>query len=190
MTIRGHCMFYEYKNNVLPIQECDQLIDLALKTGFEPAKVQVYGEQKSLNNIRNNTRLEFDDKILAQRLEYLLKDSLQDKFPSVINNRDFFKMSSHFRMYCYEPGQYFKPHRDGHYKENDVETLITALFYLNTTIGGQTILMPKGFKEKDSWITISPVQESVLMFEHDIFHEGLPVTQGEKYVLRTDLFYK
>lgn len=182
-------MFYEYKCAVLPNNECENLIDLALNTGFEPAKVQMYGEQKTLNNIRNNTRLQFDDINLAGKLEQLLESNLDASFPHTLNNKRFLKVGSHFRMYCYEPGQYFKPHKDGHFKENDCESLVTALFYLNTTKGGETILMPNGFKEQSSWIKISPIQGSVLLFEHDTFHEGCPVSEGEKYVLRTDLFY-
>lgn len=183
-------MFYLEKLNVLPEQECDRLITMGLSQGFEAAKVQFYGEQRTLNNIRNNSRIEFDDENLSNYLQTLLKEQLSLKFPHAIGDKLFQKVGSHFRMYAYEPGQYFKPHKDGHDKRDGVESLVTVLFYLNDTQGGETVLMPEGFNNKQSWISILPLKGKVLLFNHDMFHEGKEVTSDYKYVLRTDLYYK
>lgn len=182
-------MFYVEQDNVLSIDECNRLIALGHAQGFEAAKVQFYGEQRTLNNIRNNSRIEFDDLHLSQSLTILLKEQLGKLFPDKMGEHVFEKAGSHFRMYAYEPGQYFKPHKDGHDKRDGLESLVTVLFYLNDTEGGETVLMPDGFKNKDTWVTIAPTTGKVLMFAHDVFHEGKEVTQGYKYVLRTDLYY-
>jgi prolyl 4-hydroxylase len=183
-------MYYQVKNNVLSLQMCETLIKEAHEKGFEPAKVQMYGNQKSLPNIRNNERIEFDDIDLSVQLTKLLKNSLGADFPDMLGKSKFVKAGSHFRMYSYKPGEYFKPHKDGSYEDGKLKSLVTVLFYLNTTDGGETVLMPNGFKEKESWIAVAPIEGSVLLFEHNMFHEGRQVASGMKYVLRTDLFYE
>lgn len=182
-------MFYQAKTDILSPQQCMDLITRASSLGFEAAKVQMYGEQKSLEKVRNNSRVEFSDTNLARELTTSLQTAFGEDFPYTFNERTFAKVSEHFRVYRYQPGEYFKPHKDGGYTEEPLSTLVTVLFYLNTTEGGETIVMPQGFKEKSSWITINPAEGSVLMFQHNVFHEGRPVLEGYKYVLRTDLFF-
>jgi predicted 2-oxoglutarate/Fe(II)-dependent dioxygenase YbiX len=97
--------------------------------------------------------------------------------------------ASHFRFYRYRPGQYFKPHRDGAYQDGQKESLVTALFYLNDADGGETVLMPYGLRQAWAHRPILPRAGDALLFEHRVWHEGRPVNSGEKYVLRTDLFY-
>lgn len=182
-------MYYYFGENILNEDECQKLIDTGLYLGFEKATVNVYGSLKKMENIRNNERVEWDDNALGLNLNSLLQEKLVDSFPYVYKEKLYHKVGTHFRMYRYVPEQYFKPHKDGHFKDKNYESLITVLFYLNTTEGGQTILMPDGYSKKDSWITIEPKRGSVLLFDHDYWHEGSPVLSNKKYVLRTDLFY-
>lgn len=182
-------MFYTYLPNVFSKQFCETIIDGALSQGFEKASVNVYGEQKQLNNVRNNERLQFDDIDLANTLQQRILAVAQD-FPYILQDKALSDFGSHFRIYQYVPGQYFKPHKDGSNHINGQTSKITVLVYLNDTQGGETVLMPQGFAAKDAYITITPTQGSVLLFEHPMWHEGKPVSSGEKYVLRTDIFYK
>lgn len=182
-------MFYYIQPNVLTNEQCDELIEKSKQLGFNPAKVQYYGEEVSIKSIRNNSRLELKDTELANKLEKILLEKIGDNFPYKLKYRDFKKLNDHFRIYCYKIGEYFKPHKDGHIKIEDMESLITVLFYLNDTNGGETILMPKGYANKESYISIKPQKGSILLFDHDIFHEGTTVISGQKYVLRSDLFF-
>lgn len=180
-------MFYSFKENLLSDHMCQYLIDKANSIGFSPSTVNIYGEMKEATHIRNNQRIEYTDSILAQDLEVIITSN----FPDVnhFENKKFAGLNDHFRFYHYSPGEFFKPHKDGHTKITNKESFITVLFYLNDTEGGETILMPEGYSNKEKWITITPKKGSILLFEHNIWHEGKTVTVGEKIVLRSDLFY-
>lgn len=182
--------------NVLTDQECDALIARGDAVGWTPAAVNSYGTQVMLPRVRNNDRVEFDDTDLAKALQERLLDVLGDQFPHSLGagtkfQVDFQEAGSHFRMYRYVPGQYFKCHKDGSHQIGELESEITVLFYLNDADGGETVLYPHGPQQADwSQQVITPRKGDVLMFNHNTWHEGKPVNSGEKIVLRTDLFYK
>lgn len=182
-------MFYIFQENVFSETKCESLISLANSYGFEKALVNIYGKQQDAKNIRNNERIEFENAVLATDIQSVLQEKI-NVFPYEYKEKIFSKAAHALRFYKYTPGQYFKPHKDGHFKDKENESLITVLVYLNDTMGGETILMPDGFSKKESWITIIPKKGSVLMFDHDFWHEGRPVVSGEKLVLRTDLMFK
>jgi prolyl 4-hydroxylase len=52
------------------------------------------------------------------------------------------------------------------------------------------VLMPYGPREQWAYRAIAPKAGDALLFEHRVWHEGRQVNSGEKYVLRTDLFYQ
>lgn len=89
-----------------------------------------------------------------------------------------------FRFYRYTPGQRFKVHRDGSYIRNEKEaSFFTLLIYLNEGYqGGETRF--------DNSIIVEGNQGMALIFLHTIRHEGCVVTEGTKYVLRTDIMYR
>jgi hypothetical protein len=37
---------------------------------------------------------------------------------------------------------------------------------------------------------VKPKPGMTLVFQHELWHEGAPVTRGRKYVLRTDVLYR
>ena len=184
-------MWFQHVKGVLDVHDCNALIEKAETFGFERAKVQHYNEQKQMDNVRNNSRVEFDDVALTQVLQDKLMAYMGNDFPYVLEseNAKYNKMGSHMRFYKYQPKEYFKPHKDGGYHDKELKSFITILTYLNDTDGGQTVLMPEGPGKVDKFIHIFPKAGDVLMFEHKIWHEGKPVNSGEKYVLRTDAFY-
>lgn len=188
-------MYYSHLKQVFSDDWCHDVLNNANQMGFEKAAVNNYGKLERLEHIRNNDKVQWHDKPLSIQVEQAIRIKTENTFPFVIDTMPYDHMGDFFRIYRYEPGQYFKPHRDGHVSIKnshtgiDTESQVTALIYLNTPEGGETILMPKGFAMKDWWIEIRPEAGDVLLFEHDFWHEGRPVTSGEKYVLRTDLFY-
>jgi prolyl 4-hydroxylase len=63
------------------------------------------------------------------------------------------------------------------------KSFLTILIYLNDSFeGGETKINDIDYK-------VRPVTGSVLIFNHDINHEGCPITSGMKYVIRTDMMY-
>ncbi|WP_407305451.1 prolyl hydroxylase family protein [Acinetobacter sp.] len=183
-------MFYKHLSGVLTPEMCVQLRGRGDNQGFEEALVnRGDGTEEMIKRVRNNDRVIFDDDVLALSLEILLRAHLDDDFPSEFKGAKFHSTGTKFRIYKYVPGQYFKPHRDGSVDLGTSASEITVLFYLNDTDGGETILMPYGKGQEWAFIPIVPKAGDVLMFEHNFWHEGKPVNSGEKYVLRTDLFY-
>ena len=183
-------MLIRHLSKVLPQSLCLELLEFASQQSFEAASVNYYGETQRKEAIRNNDRLEWDNADLAKRLEHYLLIAMGDEFPTHLDCMHYVATGSHFRFYRYRPGQYFKPHRDGSYQAAECESLVTVLFYLNDADGGETLVMPYGPRERWAHQAFVPRTGDALLFEHRVWHEGCPVHSGEKYVLRTDLFYR
>ena len=182
-------MFTQHLQQALPSVLCQELLEYAGQQTFDEAPVNNYGQMERVTSIRNNDRLEWDNPELAVRLEQVLVAAMGTEFPRVLNGKRYASTGTHFRIYRYSPGQFFKPHRDGSYQDADRESLVTVLFYLNDADGGETRLMPYGPREQWAYQDIPARAGDILLFEHRHWHEGRPVNCGEKYVLRTDLFY-
>jgi prolyl 4-hydroxylase len=182
-------MYFRHFRGVLDRDDCDSLMRRGQHLGFALAPVNHYGEQRPMPSVRNNDRAEFDDAALAAAFERRLRAAAATDFPADFDGRPFVRLGARFRLYRYVPGQFFKPHKDGSYEDVDCESEITALFYLNDTDGGETILMPHGKSQEWSHVEIVPRAGDVLLFEHGLWHEGRPVNAGAKFVARTDLFF-
>jgi prolyl 4-hydroxylase len=169
---------------------CDQLIKRVSRQGFLPARVNNYGVEQKMTSVRNNDRAAFQDEALALDIEAAFNRVSPLVFLDASPDREFVRIGSDFKIYKYVPGQYFKPHRDGDVTADGVTSLVTVLVYLNDADGGTTVIMPDGYGNKDSWVSITPKTGDVLLFSHDLWHEGRPVATGEKFVLRTDLCYQ
>lgn len=65
------------------------------------------------------------------------------------------------------------------------------MIYLNSATefkGGRTLF----FKTKDTedvWASYIPKQGDLIVFDHNVWHEGEVLTEGEKFVLRSDILY-
>lgn len=186
-------MFHLHLRQALPDALIDRLVAHARAATFEPATVNHYGTAERLERVRNNERLEWDQPVLAREVEAHLMAAAGEAFPYTLETEpevSYARAGAHFRMYRYTPGQFFKPHRDGHFRDGQEESFVTVLAYLNDTDGGETVIMPTSRAYPDNWVTVAPGRGDVLMFQHDLWHEGRPVRSGEKLVLRTDLFYR
>ncbi len=135
----------------------------------------------TLQNGRDNDRTAIEDSNLADalwnRIKFLVPGELDGKRVIGLNER--------LRFYRYTAGQSFSPHTDGYYlRDNGERSLLTLLLNLNDNFsGGET-----RFLETEQLIT--PQQGQAMIFSHELWHEGLPVTAGYKYVLRTDVMYE
>ncbi len=172
-------------NNIFTIEnfwtqkQCVDFIAKSEAIGYEPATIDTEKGNKVVETVRNNNRVLYNDPLLAADLWQQLKPFA----PSSIGKSIAVGLNELFRYYKYEAGQEFKRHRDQSYIRNDTEaSYYTFMIYLNQEyLGGETI-----FNDR----TITPKTGMALVFLHTLEHEGSPVTQGAKYVLRTDIMYR
>ncbi|MCW5803977.1 MAG: 2OG-Fe(II) oxygenase [Deltaproteobacteria bacterium] len=166
---------------VLPAEACAALIARIEELGPTDAPVTTRRGFVMRPDIRNNTRVIFDDAELAARLfdrvTPALPPSLCGMRPAGANER--------FRCYRYEPGQRFAPHYDGAYvRSADEQSLLTFMVYLNDGFGGGDTTF------HDHGVSARPSTGMALLFQHRLLHEGCVVTSGTKYALRSDVMYR
>jgi prolyl 4-hydroxylase len=165
-------------------EECQALIALSESVGFQAARIEgAWNGPRGfvVQSGRDNCRVAVADFELAaalwRRVRRAVPERLKDKTAVGLNER--------LRFYRYEAGQSFGPHKDGFYKRSEAEqSLLTLILYLNEEyIGGETFFT-------DSESLIVPEAGKALLFPHQLWHEGRTVTDGRKYILRTDVMYK
>jgi prolyl 4-hydroxylase len=166
---------------VLDADACAEVIARIDALGPEVAPISTGAGFVMRPDIRNNTRVIFDDVPLAARLFSRvlprLPPSLCGMAPVGANER--------FRCYRYAPGQKFAAHYDGAFVRNAHEqSVLTFMVYLNESFtGGHTAFL-------DFDVTAVPRTGSALLFQHRVLHEGCTVDSGVKYVLRSDVMYR
>ena len=161
----------------LSAPECNELIQLAQAGGFSAADVRASGGPKAMPMVRNNERVLVESPqwvaLLWQRLTQVALPTMGVEVAK--------GLPKDLRFYKYSPGQRFKMHKDGPWTEAGLTSQLTLLVYLNEGFsGGDT-----SFRE----FTVQPRTGSALLFIHDTWHEGTAVTEGTKYVLRSDVLY-
>jgi prolyl 4-hydroxylase len=165
---------------VYTAEECEELIARIERMGPEVAPITTAAGFVMRPDIRNNTRVMFDDAELAAtlyaRIAGAVPARLCDRRPVGVNER--------FRCYRYEHGQRFAPHFDGAYQRNASErSELTFMVYLNDGFtGGHTTFW-------DHDVTVQPRAGTALLFQHRTLHEGCVIEAGVKYVLRSDVMY-
>ena len=157
--------------------ECASLIALAESTGFGAAGVRTAVGQKAMPMVRNNERT------LVEAPGWV--DTVWRRLSRVglpaLDGQSAVGLPKDLRFYKYSPGQRFKMHKDGPWTERGLTSRLTFLVYLNDCfVGGETDF--RDFK-------VSPRAGNAVLFIHDTWHEGAAVTEGVKYVLRSDILY-
>lgn len=177
MHIEKHADQVFTVSGFISTDECRSLIALAEHEGFASAGVRLASGQVAMPKIRNNERTILDSAewvgLLWTRLQSIQLPRLDGHIAA--------GLPKELRFYKYLPGQRFKMHKDGPWTENGLTSKLTFLIYLNEEFsGGET-----GFKT----FKIKPEAGDALLFVHDTWHEGAEVTEGVKYVLRSDILY-
>lgn len=175
-TALGHDIYTV--DNFFSPEDCQFWINFCEGEGFEDAAVNIGGRQIINKSIRNNERFILDDQDFADVLWEKSKPFVvMEDGPTVAIG-----LNERFRFYKYQPGHRFKPHYDGSYirKPNEYSKF-TYMIYLNDEMeGGET---------KFRGLEIKPKTGTLLLFAHNLYHEGAEVTAGLKYVLRSDVMY-
>ncbi|KAJ5953112.1 hypothetical protein N7454_000008 [Penicillium verhagenii] len=111
-------------------------------------------------------------------------------------------LNPNIRIYRYSKGQFFAQHYDesnsltflpqSATKALPARTTWTLLIYLTTCSGGETVFYPEPTRadRNPEPISVAPEIGMALLHRHGdhcMLHEGMEVTGGEKWVLRSDL---
>ena len=168
-------------SNVLTAEECQHYIDLTEQMGYAEAPVTTSRGPKMMPDFRNNERVMYDTPEIAEELWQKIKTCIPVNYRNT--SKQAVGLNERLRFYKYHPGQEFKEHMDGRYRRNQYESsLLTLLIYLNGDFkGGET-------KFRD--VTVVPETGLALVFQHKVLHAGMPVIEGVKYVLRSDVMFR
>ncbi len=172
--------------------ECEQLLNQEIKNSFQKA-ITSYPTY-----YRNNERFVIDNDELSKQLFQKVKPYLP-KIVEINSNIQaengiwhLKELNNRLRFCKYSANQYFNRHLDGvHYRSNSIQSKLTFMVYLNGSenfTGGRTLF----FKTKDTdeiWTSYIPKQGDLIVFDHNVWHEGEVLTKGEKFVLRSDILY-
>lgn len=169
--------------DVLTGDECAAIIARAEALGPADAPITTARGFVMRPDIRNNTRVIFDDVELAARLFERVRPAL----PERVCGMTVKGVNERFRAYRYDKGQRFAPHYDGSFQRNErEESQLTFMIYLNADFdGGRT-----EFYSFDVDLGVAPRAGMALLFQHHLLHEGCEVRRGVKYVLRSDVMYE
>ena len=171
----------------LSADECEALVRRAEEIGFDEATVNAFGGSTVVNKgMRNNERVMIDDFALAAELWSKLEALVPDRHGGAAG------LNERFRFYRYEPGQYFDWHFDAAFRRGGESSDLTFMIYLNQCAGGTTEFNFKSgvIRDDDPVLSVTPETGMALVFTHNVLHRGAPVTEGRKYVLRSDVMYR
>ncbi|MBF9220420.1 prolyl hydroxylase family protein [Hymenobacter ruricola] len=159
--------------------ECAALIARSEQLGYAEAGVATSAGSELIKGIRNNFRLEYADAALADSFWLRARQFL----PTEPDGAPAVGLHDHFRFYRYDVGERFNKHKDGRIRPSaDIASRWTFLLYLNDGfVGGET---------EFETLTVAPQRGAALCFRHELRHKGCAVTEGRKYVLRTDVLYR
>eukprot|EP01125_Pyxidicula_operculata_P007220 TRINITY_DN2454_c0_g1_i2.p1 TRINITY_DN2454_c0_g1~~TRINITY_DN2454_c0_g1_i2.p1 ORF type:complete len:975 (-),score=208.94 TRINITY_DN2454_c0_g1_i2:42-2966(-) len=193
--------------NFLTKKECQSLIDCSEKMKYSSI------EWEYDPAYRNATRVVTVSDVLSQAMWKRLMQNIDSSDIADIRPFGFgnegtwtpFCVNECIRFTKYTAGQFFKPHKDGSFvRNNENRSIWTIMVYLNDTDsfkGGNTTFYSAGelgdHEEQDKQnVKLEVVHEQTpktgmaVIFNHDLNHEGGEVTQGWKYILRTDVMFR
>ncbi|KAF9352427.1 hypothetical protein BGX34_012167 [Mortierella sp. NVP85] len=195
--------------DVLTRNECHQMISAAESVGFTPDVPMVGSAAESISVLAHNFFWMADD----QLLEHIF-NRCKAHFPETSGDgQGAVGINSRWRVYRYVPGAIYRIHIDGQWPGSGLDpksgeylydayggrrlSRLTFLVYLNDEFegGGTTFFTPSadvGFMDARA---VSPRAGCVLCFPHgeaagSLLHEGSPVLQGAKYIIRADVLYE
>jgi predicted 2-oxoglutarate/Fe(II)-dependent dioxygenase YbiX len=179
-------------HDFLTPDECWHFVARSEAAGYGDAPINAgLAQQVVRKDVRNNDRVMIDDSDLARTLWERARPVVPDR----LGRWAAVGLNERLRFYRYDPGQRFVWHRDGaFYRDNGEQSHLTFMVYLNGDFeGGATEfnLRRMGMIQLDDpLLTVTPTAGKLLVFRHELLHQGAPVTTGRKYVLRTDVMYR
>jgi predicted 2-oxoglutarate/Fe(II)-dependent dioxygenase YbiX len=205
LNLKAHSRYAVFLRNVFTAKECQDLIERSEQEGYQQALLNVGGGQQIMAaDVRNSDRCIINDTAFADLVFTRILDSLQKYSHLMDPLMDWNRQGRHCAVGCnellrflrYDPGHYFLPHTDGSFQRGadagpermGEASKITAMIYLNEGFqGGETRFVDE--RNSNNGFNVVPETGSVLLFQHDIFHEGCLLERGRKYAIRTDIMY-
>ena len=168
-------------DGAMPAEMCERYIARFHASAAEQAPVITKRGVEVDLDVRNNTRVMWDDEAEANGLLALVRARVPERW----KNEALVGGNPRIRVYRYEPGEHHGTHWDTVVElGDDIASRITLVFYLNDGFGGGDTDFPELKKR------VVPSRGSALLFQHRVLHAALGVTSGVKYVLRTDVLYR
>lgn len=170
------------------VAECQEMVRLTELMSYEKVMVNVGMGQPIIPDYRNSDRCIINSPELAEAIFQRVKAVV----PATFKGRSLVGINERLRFLRYTKGGVFYKHLDGAHRRGPESgeragelSFITILVYLNQgSVGGETRMF-----FRDDSVTIVPEEGKVLLFQHDILHEGSEVHDLVKYVLRSDVMY-
>lgn len=157
-------------HNVFTREECEALITISEHTGYTDALVHIGGgRQVLMKGYRDGCRVLIDSREFVRRL---LQQRISQYLPSSFMGKKLVEINERLRFLRYDPGDKFQSHCDSSYyrPDNSARSLITLQIYLNDNFdGGETTFLER---RTNKCIPVVPRTGMILVFEHDILHEG------------------
>jgi len=178
--------------DVFTKDECSEIVAWTEKhLRYEPALLNIgHGKQILDTQSRFHDRAIYD----SHRIVEILFKRIEDHLPKEWMGKEISGLNERLRFLRYEKGGYFAPHWDGSYMRPDrsERSYHTLILYLNDDFeGGQTnFLKTRPVSDRKNEWPVGIKTGSVLIFQHDIYHEGDLLKEGRKYCVRTDVMYK
>ncbi|MEO0474481.1 MAG: 2OG-Fe(II) oxygenase [Planctomycetota bacterium] len=168
--------------------EAEAHIRMASARGYEAA------DRAYPPSYRNNDRLVLDDKGMAAELYGRFGPGFPHDIIDGQGTRwELDGLNSRFRYCRYRPGQWFSLHRDGaYYDGDDRRSFLTFMIYLNAPpefSGGGTRFFEHRRANSEAF-TVAPEKGRAVVFSHRWWHDGAVVTDGTKYIMRSDVMYR
>lgn len=198
------CALIHHMTNVMSVVECNQWIRAVDRLGFETHDVMTAIGEKALadsvhpviwpqaGTVRTNERRIWQ---VPVEVNERLFERLRPHLPLLAHdNWKLRGLNRRWRFFRTSSGEDFKSHvdaacarqtPDGRYERS----FFSIVLWLNDDFEGGELRL-----EDDSHRDVKPVAGGCIMFPQDghplaCRHQGLPVTSGVKYILRTDVMY-
>jgi hypothetical protein len=174
-------------DDVLTAQECQDLVARIATGEWHPTAsinadepLITSGADASDAGRDQDALARIDDAMLALRLYHRVAEHL----PAVLGDRELLGLKPEMHFLRYGTGHSSSLHRDQPYQgEEAARSELTLLIYLNEKFEGGETEFP------GQTCTVVPRLGRAVIFPHDAPHRGCTVTEGTKYVLRTEVYY-
>lgn len=176
----------------IPPQQCEGIIK---QMNFSPDEIKI--KEKSIRDeIERNRaviRTSLRRKIINPNIASIIWEGIKDIIPNTLEDgRKIAGIRSAMNFYRYSSGEFFDVHVDGGYlfRDSGISSEFTFIIYLNDCeSGGST-----RFCDVDDWDKkighVSALQGRVLIFrQRDLKHCGIPVEEGNKYIIQGMVMY-
>lgn len=169
-------------DNVFSIDECNEIINYSEQLKFDSLE-SIYSK-----TYRNNDRIMIQDIQFATKWYDRMEANINEYLNKCENNFERKGLNNLIRVCKYESGGIFQKHRDASISYNNLISRYTVMAYLNDvneTDGGATRFYENGLiKHK-----IQPKAGSLVIFPHQLLHDGELCTSPTKYLMRSDLMF-